>query len=90
MCTTRPSRTKDALGRDYTRFVLGHAKALTSRQASAVNVAVNENPAEPCISLLSYVPSDQHRHLICALLHTGSNDDQTRGEVVQIHRLGPG
>jgi hypothetical protein len=49
-------------------------KPWTSHQGPAVNVAVNENPAEPCIGLLSHMPSDQHRHRACLLLHTGSND----------------
>jgi hypothetical protein len=38
-----------------------------------VNVAVNENPAEPCLGLLSYVPRDQHSYRACPLLHPGSN-----------------
>ena len=57
-----------------TRFGPGCTKPLTSGRASAVNVAVNENPAEPCLCLLRHVPSDQHHDGTCALLHPGSID----------------
>ena len=50
------------------------AGILTAGQANAVNVAVNENPAERCLSLLSHMPTDQRRYRLCRLLHTGSND----------------
>jgi hypothetical protein len=47
---------------------------LTIHPASAVNESVNENLAQPCRCLLSWMPSDQHRHRVCPLLHTGSSD----------------
>jgi len=52
----------------------GTPKALTSDQASAVNVAVNENPAHPCSCLLWQIPTDQRVYQPSASLHIGSNN----------------
>jgi hypothetical protein len=57
-----------------TRFVLGRREALTSHRASAVNVAVNETPANPCSGLPCHMPTEQRKHRISASLHTRSND----------------
>jgi hypothetical protein len=57
-----------------TRFVLKRGAALTSQRASTVNVAVNENPAERCPSLLCCMPTELRNHQVSASLHTGSND----------------
>jgi len=52
----------------------GRTEALTSDRVSAVNVAVNENPAEGCPGLLSHMPADQYRYQACPLLHPESSD----------------
>jgi hypothetical protein len=49
-------------------------KVPPSHRASAVNVAVNENSADPCSCLLWQMPTEQRNHRISASLHTGSND----------------
>jgi hypothetical protein len=58
----------------YLRYLLGRTEVLTSHRASVVNVAVNENPAERCPSLLCQTPTEQRKHRISVPLHTGSND----------------
>jgi hypothetical protein len=47
---------------------------VTIQPESAVNVAVNENPANTWLSLLTCMPSDQDIHRTRRLLHTGTTD----------------
>jgi hypothetical protein len=60
--------------RATSQFASGRAKPLNAGLASAVNAAVNENPAKHCLSLLCRMPIDQHRDWICAPPHPGSSD----------------